>query len=54
MEKERYRSRVTKAIPLGRFGQPDEIAACVSWLASDDASFVTGEAINVTGGQEMH
>lgn len=54
MDKERYRSRVTKAIPLGRFGQPDEIASCVSWLASEDASFVTGAAINVTGGQEMH
>nr|WP_281374722.1 SDR family NAD(P)-dependent oxidoreductase [Nocardioides soli] len=54
MEKERYRSRVTRAIPLGRFGQPDEIASCASWLASEDASFVTGAAINVTGGQEMH
>ncbi|MCW2845638.1 MAG: family oxidoreductase [Nocardioides sp.] len=54
MEKDQYRRRVTRTIPLGRFGQPADIAGCVSWLASDDASFVTGEAVNVTGGQEMH
>jgi NAD(P)-dependent dehydrogenase (short-subunit alcohol dehydrogenase family) len=54
MDKERYRSRVTRTIPLGRFGQPADIAGCVSWLASDDAAFVTGEAVNVTGGQVMH
>jgi NAD(P)-dependent dehydrogenase (short-subunit alcohol dehydrogenase family) len=54
MEKDQYRRRVTRTIPAGRFGRPEDIAACVSWLASDDASFVTGEAVNVTGGQEMH
>lgn len=54
MERDQYRRRVTRTIPLGRFGQPADIAGCVSWLASDDASFVTGEAVNVTGGQEMH
>jgi NAD(P)-dependent dehydrogenase (short-subunit alcohol dehydrogenase family) len=54
MEREQYRRRVTRTIPLGRFGRPDDIAGCVSWLASEDADFVTGEAVNVTGGQEMH
>ena len=54
LEKEQYRRRVTRTIPLGRFGRPDDIAGCVSWLASEDADFVTGEAVNVTGGQEMH
>lgn len=54
MDKDQYRRRVTRTIPAGRFGRPEDIAACVSWLASDGASFVTGEAVNVTGGQEMH
>jgi NAD(P)-dependent dehydrogenase (short-subunit alcohol dehydrogenase family) len=54
MDKERYRSRITRTIPVGRFGQPHDVAAAVGWLVSDDASFVTGEALNVTGGQEMH
>jgi len=36
--------------PLGRIGQPDEIAAAVSWLISPEASFVTGTDISVTGG----
>jgi len=37
--------------PIGRFGQPDEVAAAVLWLASDKASFVTGHAMLIDGGK---
>ncbi|HVD98924.1 MAG TPA: SDR family oxidoreductase [Cytophagaceae bacterium] len=36
--------------PVGRMGQPEEVASAVLWLCSDDASFVTGQAIAVDGG----
>jgi NAD(P)-dependent dehydrogenase (short-subunit alcohol dehydrogenase family) len=39
------------SIPLGRLGTPDDIGAMVAWLASADASFTTGAAINLTGGE---
>jgi meso-butanediol dehydrogenase/(S,S)-butanediol dehydrogenase/diacetyl reductase len=42
--------RWTAAIPLGRAGQPDEIAATIAFLASDDASYLTGAAVVVDGG----
>jgi NAD(P)-dependent dehydrogenase (short-subunit alcohol dehydrogenase family) len=37
-------------IPLGREGTPDEVAVCVVFLASDDASYVTGANLNLSGG----
>jgi 3-oxoacyl-[acyl-carrier protein] reductase len=37
-------------IPMNRLGKPDEIASVVSFLASDDASFVTGQCLIVNGG----
>jgi 3-oxoacyl-[acyl-carrier protein] reductase len=41
---------VTSAIPLGRVGTPAEIAGPILFLASDLATFVTGEVLNVNGG----
>lgn len=39
-----------KMIPAGRFGKPEEVAALVGFLASDDAAYITGEAISINGG----
>ncbi len=44
------KERLLAAIPLGRLGQPEDIARAALWLASDDASFVTGVALPVDGG----
>ncbi len=40
--------------PLGRLGTPDDIAAAVSYLVSADGAYLTGQAINITGGMVMH
>jgi acetoacetyl-CoA reductase len=45
---------IISQIPVGRLGEPREIAAMVGFLASDDASFVTGANFNVNGGLHMH
>jgi NAD(P)-dependent dehydrogenase (short-subunit alcohol dehydrogenase family) len=43
--------RVKETIPMGRGGQPEEVARAILWLASAEASFVTGTFIDVTGGK---
>lgn len=43
-----------KAIPLGRLGQPDDLAGAIVFLGSDDAAFITGQVISVSGGLTMH
>ena len=45
-----YRREAPKLIPLGRLGKPEEIGACVSFLLSDDAAYVTGTSIYADGG----
>ena len=44
------RDFIVEQSPLGRIGQPEEIAATVSWLISPEASYVTGSDITVSGG----
>ena len=44
------RRRSTAAIPLGRYGEPDEVAYGVLYLASDEAAFVTGSELVIDGG----
>ena len=46
-----FRSKVLSRTPIGRFGQPDEIAAIVAWLASEESSYVTGTTIYADGGR---
>jgi 3-oxoacyl-[acyl-carrier protein] reductase len=42
-----------KAVPLGRIGTPDDVAGAVRFLASDDASYITGHVLNINGGMLM-
>ena len=45
---------MTTKIPMGRMGKPEEVAAVVHFLASDDASFVTGQCYDVSGGKATY
>lgn len=46
-------TKILPQIPLGRLGEPDEVAALVAYLASEEAAFVTGANIAINGGQHM-
>ena len=48
---EKVRESIVAQIPTGRLGEPEEIARCVVFLASDDASFINGSTISANGGQ---
>ena len=50
---EKYRNRIIENTPLGRMGRPEEVANVVTFLASDEASYITGAAIEVSGGWNM-
>ena len=50
---EDIRNQIISGIPVGRLGKPEEIAKLVSYLASDDAAFITGANIAINGGQHM-
>ncbi len=48
------KTKILPHIPVGRLGEPEEIARCVVFLASEEAGFITGSTISINGGQHMH
>jgi len=50
---EKVRDSIISTIPVGRLGEPGDIARCVVFLASDDAGFITGSTITANGGQYL-
>ncbi|MGI8566921.1 MAG: SDR family NAD(P)-dependent oxidoreductase [Pyrinomonadaceae bacterium] len=45
---------MVQRIPLGRTGKPEEVAALICWLASDEASFTTGQCVDISGGRATY
>ena len=50
---EKLKGALVKAIPFGRLGQPEDVVGAVCFLASDDAAFITGQVLSVSGGMTM-
>jgi len=50
---EEFKQSAVKQIPLGRVGTPEDVASAVAFLASEDASYITGHVLNVNGGMYM-
>ncbi|PSJ62294.1 beta-ketoacyl-ACP reductase [Pseudaminobacter soli (ex Li et al. 2025)] len=50
---EKVREAIVAQIPVGRLGEPEEVARCVLFLASDEAGFITGSTITANGGQYL-
>jgi NAD(P)-dependent dehydrogenase (short-subunit alcohol dehydrogenase family) len=48
------KARAVADIPLGRIQTPEDVANLVAWLASSESDYVTGQAINIEGGTEVH
>jgi 3-oxoacyl-[acyl-carrier protein] reductase len=47
-------SYMIERIPMGRVGQPQEVAALVHWLAGDDCTFTTGQCVDISGGRATY
>ncbi len=45
---------MVERIPMGRVGQPAEVAALIHWLASDECSFTTGQCLDISGGRATY
>ena len=50
---ERLQEALLRAIPMGRLGAPEDVAAAIAFFASEDAGFVTGQVLSVSGGLTM-
>lgn len=50
---EKLRAAFERSVPLGRIGRPDDLPGAICFLASDDAAFITGQTISVSGGLTM-
>ena len=51
---EKLMEAFTRSIPLGRIGQPDDLPGAILFFASDDAGFITGQVLSVSGGLTMN
>ncbi len=51
---EKLREAYRRAIPIGRLGKPEDLPGAVAFFASDDADFITGQVLSVSGGLTMH
>ncbi|MFO1116691.1 MAG: 2-hydroxycyclohexanecarboxyl-CoA dehydrogenase [Beijerinckiaceae bacterium] len=51
---EKLTEAFTKAIPMGRLGQPEDLAGAITFMSSDDAAFITGQVLSVSGGLTMN
>jgi 3-oxoacyl-[acyl-carrier protein] reductase len=49
-----HREYMVSRIPLGRLGQPEEVAALICWLASDEMTFSTGACFDISGGRATY
>jgi 2-hydroxycyclohexanecarboxyl-CoA dehydrogenase len=50
---DKLKAALTRAIPFGRLGKPDDLTGAICFLASDDAAFITGQVLSVSGGLTM-
>jgi len=53
-DKEKLRQAFARAVPMGRLGQPEDLPGAIVFFASDDANFITGQVLSVSGGLTMY